>query len=65
MRLGRETGRSAASSRIPVLLRPGGLPGLSPSPVIKEIVWAPPETIVRRAKGSDNWPMTWADDDWR
>ncbi len=35
-----------------------------PSPVIKEILWAPPETIVRRAKGSDNWPMTWADDDW-
>src|SRR5262249_8651197 len=33
------------------------------SPVIKEIRWAPPETIVRKAKGSDNWPMTWADDD--
>jgi len=32
--------------------------------VIKEILWAPPETILRRAKGSDNWPMTWADDDW-
>lgn len=35
-----------------------------PSPVIKEILWAPPETIVRRAKGSDNWPITWGDDDW-
>ncbi len=35
-----------------------------PSPVIKEIVWAPSETIVRRAQGSDNWPLTWADDDW-
>ena len=34
-----------------------------PSPVIKDIVWAPKETIVRKAKGGDNWPMTWADDD--
>jgi len=33
------------------------------SPVIKEIRWAAPETIIRKAKGSDNWPMTWADDD--
>ena len=31
-----------------------------PSPVIKEIRWAPPETIVRLAKGSDNWPITGA-----
>jgi len=35
----------------------------SRSPVIKEIRWSPPETIVRKAKGSDNWPMTWAEDD--
>jgi len=34
-----------------------------PSPVIQEIVWSPKEMIVRRAKGSDNWPLTWADDD--
>jgi CubicO group peptidase (beta-lactamase class C family) len=34
-----------------------------PSPVIKNILWEPPAGIVRRAKGSDNWPMTWADDD--
>lgn len=34
-----------------------------PSRVIREIEWSPPETIVRLAKGSDNWPMTWADDD--
>ncbi|MBN2593446.1 MAG: serine hydrolase [Sedimentisphaerales bacterium] len=33
------------------------------SPVIKGIEWAPVETIVRRASGSDNWPITWADDD--
>ena len=34
-----------------------------PSPVIKSIEWAPADTIIRRASGSDNWPITWADDD--
>jgi CubicO group peptidase (beta-lactamase class C family) len=34
-----------------------------PSRAIKRIDWAPPETILRKAKGSDNWPLTWADDD--
>jgi CubicO group peptidase (beta-lactamase class C family) len=34
-----------------------------PSKVISRIDWAPKESIVRQAKGSDNWPMTWADDD--
>lgn len=33
-----------------------------PSAVIREIEWAPPGTIVRKAEGSDNWPLTWADD---
>lgn len=33
------------------------------SPVIKEISWAPKADIIRRAEGSDNWPMTWTDDD--
>jgi CubicO group peptidase (beta-lactamase class C family) len=33
------------------------------STVITGITWAPRETIVRKAKGSDNWPLTWADDD--
>ncbi|MFB3827929.1 MAG: serine hydrolase [Bryobacteraceae bacterium] len=32
------------------------------SPVIREVVFAPPETITRAAIGSDNWPLTWADD---
>ncbi len=36
---------------------------LSPSPVIAQIQWAPVDTIVRKAKGGDNWPVTWADDD--
>jgi hypothetical protein len=34
-----------------------------PSSAIKGISWAPRETIVRRAHGSDNWPLAWADDD--
>jgi CubicO group peptidase (beta-lactamase class C family) len=34
-----------------------------PSKVIARLDWAPKETIVRQAKGSDNWPLTWADDD--
>ncbi|MCI0391587.1 MAG: serine hydrolase [Acidobacteria bacterium] len=34
-----------------------------PSPVIRRVEWAAKETIIRRAKGGDNWPMTWADDD--
>jgi CubicO group peptidase (beta-lactamase class C family) len=32
------------------------------SPMIKGIEWAPVETIIRKAQGSDNWPITWADD---
>ncbi len=38
-------------------------PPYPPSPVIAGIQWAPPETIVRKAPGSDNWPLTWGDDD--
>lgn len=34
-----------------------------PSPVIRSIEWARPETIVRLARGSDNWPITWGNDD--
>ncbi|MBN2129159.1 MAG: serine hydrolase [Sedimentisphaerales bacterium] len=34
-----------------------------PSTTVRDIEWAPPEKIVRRAEGSDNWPVTWADDD--
>ncbi len=32
------------------------------SSVIRGIQWAPPSTIVRKAKGGDNWPITWGDD---
>ena len=38
-------------------------PPYPPSPVIGKIVWAPADTIVRKAAGSDNLPVTWAADD--
>ena len=38
-------------------------PPYPPSEVIKKIAWAPAGEIVRKASGSDNWPITWADDD--
>ncbi|HUE69596.1 MAG TPA: serine hydrolase [Pirellulaceae bacterium] len=47
----RESGAAASDAPYP------------PSPVIKSIEWAPVETIIRRARGSDNWPITWGDDD--
>jgi hypothetical protein len=34
-----------------------------PSPVIARLEWAPKNTIIRQAPGSDNWPLTWAEDD--
>ena len=38
-------------------------PPYPPSGAIVGIDWAPASAIVRQAKGSDNWPMTWGDDD--
>lgn len=40
--------------------------GVAPYPrskVITRLEFAGKDTIVRRARGSDNWPLTWADDD--
>ncbi len=34
-----------------------------PSPVIAGLRWAPKSAVLRLGKGSDNWPLTWADDD--
>jgi CubicO group peptidase (beta-lactamase class C family) len=47
----------------PPIARIDGAPPYPPSPVIKELVWAPADTIRRDAQGSDNWPLTWTDDD--
>ena len=38
-------------------------PPYQPSDVITGIDFAPVSSIVRKAKGGDNWPVTWADDD--
>jgi CubicO group peptidase (beta-lactamase class C family) len=32
------------------------------SKLIKEVKFSPDSTIIRKAEGSDNWPITWADD---
>jgi CubicO group peptidase (beta-lactamase class C family) len=34
-----------------------------PSELIRTVEWAPADTVIRKADGSDNWPITWADDD--
>ncbi|HKX60589.1 MAG TPA: hypothetical protein VJS65_02075 [Verrucomicrobiae bacterium] len=39
------------------------VPPYPSSPVIKEIVWAATNAIIRQARDGDNWPMTWAADD--
>jgi CubicO group peptidase (beta-lactamase class C family) len=38
-------------------------PPYPPSRVVSEVRWAPPESVLRAAIDSDNWPMTWGDDD--
>lgn len=43
--------------------RTGPDPPCPPSRIIAALEWAPANTIVRKACDSDNWPMTWADDD--
>lgn len=37
-------------------------PPYSPSPIVANLQWDPPQTIIRLAQGSDNWPITWGDD---
>ena len=47
-------------------ISPGAIPDRAPYPAsaaIQGIRWEAKETIIRQARGSDNWPMTWADDD--
>ncbi len=38
-------------------------PPYPPSDLITSVVFAPAETVSRMAGGSDNWPLTWAEDD--
>ena len=34
-----------------------------PSDLISSVDFAPAESVIRKASGSDNWPVTWAEDD--
>jgi CubicO group peptidase (beta-lactamase class C family) len=43
--------------------QPAGAAPYPPSKVITGIAWAPKAAIIRKAPGSDNWPLTWTDDD--
>jgi CubicO group peptidase (beta-lactamase class C family) len=43
--------------------RPSAEAPYPPSPIITGMEWAPRGSIIRLAPGSDNWPLTWADDD--
>ncbi|MBI5386651.1 MAG: DUF4185 domain-containing protein [Verrucomicrobia bacterium] len=52
----------AVLAALSVSTAPNQAAPLPPSPAIKRLNWAPTNTIFRAAKGSDNWPMTWADD---
>jgi hypothetical protein len=63
----------AVTSAVAVLCLAGPAPGqplewqsgaapYPPSKAVPGLAWAPKETIVRKARGSDNWPLTWADD---
>lgn len=38
-------------------------PPYPPSRAITRVEWAAKSSIVRQARGGDNWPLTWADDD--
>jgi hypothetical protein len=58
-----EAGENKASTNIAPRPIETSVPPYPPSPVITGIQWAPVDSIVRMAPGSDNWPLTWADDD--
>jgi len=39
------------------------LPPYPPSPIIESVSFDPSSRIIIKAEGSDNWPITWGDDD--
>lgn len=52
----------AAADDHRIAANPASAAPYAASPVIESIRWDAPETILRLAEGSDNWPLTWADD---
>jgi CubicO group peptidase (beta-lactamase class C family) len=67
--LDRESCKSAKilpPGRVNLVSLPGSpqcQPPYPPSPIVQTLEWDPPESILRLAQGSDNWPITWGDDD--
>jgi hypothetical protein len=63
---GRSKGDSASLGIERFLFNPVVEAVLSPpyprSDLIREVTFAPAEKVLRMARGSDNWPVTWADD---
>ena len=59
IRLTADDGELFVSDELTVILQPRPYPD---STVITGIQWAPASAITRSALGSDNWPITWADD---
>lgn len=60
------TASASVGSAVPTIAPPSTSPITAPYPqskLITSVEWAPKESIVRKAKGGDNWPTTWADDD--
>jgi CubicO group peptidase (beta-lactamase class C family) len=47
----------------PVVAAAASKPPYPPSPVIGGVSFAPESTVIRKAVDSDNWPITWGDDD--
>ncbi len=61
--IARAAGSAESVSREDSIPSENGDAPYPPSPVIAGIEWDPADSITRQARGSDNWPMTWADDD--
>jgi len=57
------TAATPSSLGTPARLETHGKAPYPPSVVITGMDWAPASSIIRRARGGDNWPLTWADDD--
>lgn len=52
-----------AAAAVVIIWRPGAGAPYPASAKIATIHWEPESKVIRLAPGSDNWPLTWADDD--
>lgn len=56
-----ETQRTSAANLAPKISGKPALP-YPASRLVESVEWAPKESIIRKAEGSDNWPITWSND---